>query len=58
MQSKRDDLVPVAEALFDLGGPVQALRDASPQALHQFTTHLVTAFTPHLALGLIRPLPQ
>ena len=26
MQSKRDGLVPVAEALFDLGGPVQALR--------------------------------
>ena len=30
MQSKRDGLVPVAEALFDLGGPVQALRDATP----------------------------
>ena len=37
MQSKRDGLVPVAEALFDLGGPVQALRDASPQVLHHFT---------------------
>ena len=30
MQSKRDGLVPVAEALSDLGGPVQALRDATP----------------------------
>ena len=37
MQRKRGELVPVAEALADLGGPVQALRDASPQARRGFT---------------------
>ena len=37
MQSKRDGLIPVGEALADLGGPVEAIRDASPQALHHFT---------------------
>ena len=34
MQSKQDGLVPIGEALADLGGPVAALRDASPQALY------------------------
>ena len=37
MKRKRDGLVPVAEVLSDLGGPVQAIRDASPQARHHFT---------------------
>ena len=37
MQRQRSDLVPVGEALADLGGPVEAIRDASPQALHHFT---------------------
>ena len=37
MQRQRGELVPVAEALADLPGPVPALRDASPQALHHFT---------------------
>ena len=37
MQRKRGELVPVAEALADLPGPVQAIRDASPQARHHFT---------------------
>ena len=37
MQRKRDSLVPVAEALADLPGPVQALRKATPQALYHFT---------------------
>ena len=37
MQRKRSELVPIAEALADLGGPVAALRDASPQARHHFT---------------------
>ena len=31
MQSKRDGLIPVGEALADLGGPVEAIRDASPK---------------------------
>ena len=34
MQRQRDELVPVAEVLSDLGGPVAAIRAASPQALH------------------------
>ena len=37
MVRQRDELVPVAEALADLPGPVQAIRDASPQARHHFT---------------------
>ena len=37
MQSKRGELVPIAEAFSDLSGPVAALRDASPQARHHFT---------------------
>ena len=37
MARKRDGLVPIEEAISDLDGPVQALRDASPQALHHFT---------------------
>ena len=34
---RKQGLVPVAEALADLPGPVKAIRDASPQALHHFT---------------------
>ena len=37
MRRQRDELVPVAEVLSDLGGPVAAIRDTSPQALHHFT---------------------
>ena len=37
MQRKRDGLIPVGEVLSDLPGPVQAIRDTSPQALHHFT---------------------
>ena len=37
MARKRDGLVPIEEAISDLGGPVKALRDASLQALHHFT---------------------
>ena len=37
MQSKRGELVPVADVLSDLNGPVAAIRDTSPQALHHFT---------------------
>ena len=37
MQRERDGLVPIGEALADLGGPVQAIREATPQALHHFT---------------------
>ena len=37
MQSKRDGLVPIGEVVSDLDGPVQAIREATPQALHHFT---------------------
>ena len=37
MQRQRGELVPIAEAFSDLSGPVQAIRDATPQALHHFT---------------------
>ena len=58
MQSKRDGLIPVAEVLSDLPGPVQALRDTSPQALHHFTqadqvNQLVGASEADPALGFM-----
>ena len=37
MQRKRAELVPIGEALGDLGGPVKVLRETSPQARHHFT---------------------
>ena len=37
MQRKRKGLVPIGDALSDLGSPVQAIRDASPQGLHHYT---------------------
>ena len=38
MQRQRDELVPVGEVIADLPGPVQAIREATPQALHHFTS--------------------
>ena len=37
MQRKRGELVPIGEVFSDLGGPVKAIREASPQAQHHFT---------------------
>ena len=37
MQRQRGELVPVAEVLADLPGPMKAIRDATPQAVHHFT---------------------
>ena len=37
MQRQRNELVPIGDALADLGGPVKAIREASPQAVHHFT---------------------
>ena len=37
MQRQRGELVPVAEVLSDLNGPVAAIRDTSPQARYHFT---------------------
>ena len=37
MQRKRGELVPIGDALSGMGGPVKAIREASPQARHHFT---------------------
>ena len=37
MARKPGELLPIGEALADLGGPVKAIREATPQALHHFT---------------------
>ena len=37
MQRQHGSLVPVAEVVSGLNGPVKAIRDASPQAVHHFT---------------------
>ena len=37
MQRQRGELVPVAEVVSRLGGPVAAIRDASSQALHHYS---------------------
>ena len=37
MNRKRDDFVPIDKSSSDLGGPVKALRKASPQALRHFS---------------------
>ena len=37
MQRQRGELVPIGEAFGGLGGPVQAIREASLQARHHFT---------------------
>ena len=37
MQRKQDGLVPIGDALSGMGGPVAAIRDATPQARHHFT---------------------
>ena len=58
MQRKRSELVPIAEAFSDLSGPVAALREATPQALHHFTlsdqvNQLVSASEADPDLGFI-----
>ena len=37
MQRQRNGLVPIGDALSDLGGPVQALRETPSPARHHFT---------------------
>ena len=37
MQRRRGELVPIGDALSGMGGPVAAIRDATPQSLHHFT---------------------
>ena len=58
MQRQRGSLVPVAEVVSGLNGPVKAIRDASPQALHHFTqadqvNQLVTASEADADLGFM-----
>ena len=37
MQSKRDGLIPIGEALAGMDGPVKAIREAAPPARRGFT---------------------
>ena len=37
MQRQRGGLIPIGDALSRLGGPVAAIREATPQGLHHFT---------------------
>ncbi len=37
MQRQRGELFPIGEALADLGGPIQALRETPPPARRGFT---------------------
>ena len=37
MVRKQGGLVPIGDALSGMGGPVKALREATPQAVHHFT---------------------
>ena len=37
MQRQRGELVPIGDALSGMGGPVKAIREATPQAIHHFT---------------------
>ena len=37
MQRQRGELVPIGEALADLGGPIQALRETPPPARRGFS---------------------
>ena len=37
MQRQRGELVPIGEVIGGLGGPVKAIREASPQAVHHYT---------------------
>ena len=58
MQRQRGDLVPIGEVIGDLSGPVKAIREASPQALHHFTqadqvNQLVTASEADPDLGFM-----
>ena len=58
MQRQRGELVPIGEAFGDLDGPVKAIRDVSPQALHHFTqadqvNQLVTASEADPDLGFM-----
>ena len=48
MQRQRGSLVPVAEVVSGLNGPVKAIREASPQALHHFTRFDQVGVTPPL----------
>ena len=58
MQRQRGELVPVGEVIGGLGGPVKAIRDTSPQALHHFTrfdqvNQLVSASEADPAIGFM-----
>ena len=62
MQRKGDSLIPIDEAIGGLDGPVQALREISPQARHHFTladqvNQLIGASEADADLGFMARLP-
>ena len=63
MQRERGELVPIGDALSGMGGTVQAIRDATPQALHHFTQadqvhQLVSASEANPDLGFMARMPR
>ena len=58
MQPQRGELVPIGDALSGMGGPVKAIRDATPQTQRHFTradqvNQLVSASEADPALGFM-----
>ena len=58
MRRQRGELVPIGDALSGMGGPVKAIREASPQAQRHFTVadqvnQLVSASEADADLGFI-----
>ena len=58
MQRQRGGSVPIGEVIGGLDGPVKAIREASPQALHHFTrfdqvNQLVSASEADASLGFM-----
>ena len=58
MQRQRGGLIPIGDALSGMGGPVKAIREATPQALHHFTSfdqvnQLVSASEADAELGFM-----
>ena len=58
MQRQHGELVPIGDALSELGGPVKSIREATPQARHHFTradqvNQLVSASEADLERGFV-----
>ena len=54
---QREFLVPIGDALSGMGGPVKAIREASPQALHTTDKLMADFLKYHEVPGLSKELP-